>query len=235
MKAIVSVFIMVVAVVVNFYYAGSFIVTTLHTPAINWQVQNSNPKQQVNPVEEQNSSVVLRQNDGSPLRVWRGDRHLNYGDLYTTVKYVVDHSPVTIEDEEGFISLIIETVAVESFFGKSVKQKKGPALGIFQMEPVTYTCIQDNFIKYHDNYKKFILSFKDRSLSNHDNLMYNVKYQVAYALIHYVRYNVHELDLSDRNDRASTYKDIWNTYKGKATIEKFVEDTNKYLSEYYNV
>lgn len=185
-------------------------------------------------VKEEGFTYLACPATGSSMSAWSGGTELPYNDLYKTVEELVNAFPYEIKDKKGFISLIIETAATESFFGKEITQRRGPALGVFQMEPATYTCIQDNYLKYNNSIRLYILGYKDRSLSNIDNLKTNIPYQTAYAITLYARYGAHEIeDLSSINVRAQIYKQIWNTYKGSGSVEKFLADASDKLNTYY--
>ena len=45
--------------------------------------------------------------------------------------------------------LLMLTAAHESHLGTYLKQKGGPALGIYQMEPATYRDLHENFLRFH--------------------------------------------------------------------------------------
>ena len=50
------------------------------------------------------------------------------------------------------VYLLLGTCAVESNFGTYLKQKNGPALGVFQIEPSTLIDIWENYLYYNLSY-----------------------------------------------------------------------------------
>lgn len=172
---------------------------------------------------------------GKTLQFWPGEKILSYEQFYSTVWKVLTDSPIKFVDKEGFAALIIETAATESFFGTKVKQTKGPALGIFQVEPRTSKCLQENFLAFNKKIDAFTNKYVDKKSSEEANLKHNVPYQVALCLAQYVRYGIHKRNLSDKLVRAQIYKKHWNTSKGSGSVVKFFTDSEKYLAKHYKM
>lgn len=166
----------------------------------------------------------------SPLRKWKGGKSFEYEQAYAAVSKVVSEAPLEIADPDGFVALILETACIESTFGEIVKQKGGPALGVFQMQPGTYRYLQKNL---SHSEKRFVSKYKDENLSGLDNLKFNFPYQVAQCILLYSQFGVHEQDLSSKSKRAKVYKKHWNTPKGKATPSLFIRKANEHLAQYY--
>lgn len=183
--------------------------------------------------EELQQIKYLRHINGKHIQFWSGNKPLSYDRFYSTVWKVLTEAPISYKDKKGFAALIIETAATESFFGTKVAQTKGSAIGIFQMEPRTLKCLDENFLKFNKKLEKFVNHYKDKKSSDEVNLKNNLPYQIALCLVQYVRYGIHKQDLSDKFIRATLYKKRWNTEKGKASLQKFASDTTKYLNEYY--
>lgn len=50
---------------------------------------------------------------------------------------------------DAAVNLLLGTAAQESEFGKYIRQIRGPALGVFQMEPATFDWLRDKYsLKY---------------------------------------------------------------------------------------
>lgn len=179
------------------------------------------------------SNEYLKAAEGKVFSWWPAKTELNYNDLYSIINFVLTYCPVEITDKQGFTSLLIETIATESFFGSTNVQRRGAALGVIQMEPTTYSCIFDNYLKYNSELKKFVTQFKDRNMSDTENLKVNLQYQIALATVLYIRRNGHEKDLTTISSRYAVYKAIYNTNLGKATAAIYERNVDKYLSEYY--
>ena len=188
----------------------------------------------INENEDKKIEEYLQPAFGRILLHWHAKEKLKYDDLYSIVNYVVNKYPEDIENKDGLISLLIETIATESSFGSANKQKNGPALGIIQMTPGTFRYLRDNYIKPNPHLHSFISKFKDKKRSDIENLKINLQYQIALMIIHYMRQDVLSEDLQTINSRYFVYKNLYNTPKGKATLENFLKNVDLYLSTYYN-
>ena len=60
-------------------------------------------------------------------------------------------------------------------------------------------------------------------------LVHNLKYATIMARIHYLRVPVPLPKFDDINSLANYYKKFYNTEKGKATPEKFINDYHKFV------
>ncbi|MEM4177829.1 MAG: hypothetical protein QXS29_09730 [Nitrososphaeria archaeon] len=104
------------------------------------------------------------------------------------------------------------------------RQIRGPARGIFQMEPSTAQDIIYNYL----NYRKPLLNIV-RGLMGNITIHYFLKHTgevleesdyiaTIFARLHYLR--VPEPIPDNLNDAAVYYKKFYNTFLGKATVEK---------------
>lgn len=136
--------------------------------------------------------------------------------------------------------LIAGTIAQESLMGKYLVQNGGPAKGIIQMEPETHDDIHKNYLKYTINLKSNIIKscgiqeiYNNRTPSS-DFLIYNLRYCVCMCRAHYYRKS-EALPDQDRIDEMARYwKDHYNTYLGKGKKTDFLENWDRYLSDYYS-
>lgn len=110
-----------------------------------------------------------------------------------------------------------------------LRQIKGPARGLFQIEPSTE---RDNWKNYIDFRKP--LAAKIRSLmingmtDNNANLTINLPYQTAHARIKYMRAPGALPSVNDHLGMATYWKEHYNTPEGKGTIEDFMLNTIAY-------
>ena len=129
--------------------------------------------------------------------------------------------------------LLILTAAVESGMGYSLVQHRGPALGIFQMEPRTHGDIWENYLEYKRPLMQKVVEF---TLPEHccveDQLTGNLFYAAVMARIHYLRVPAALPSMSKDKFRgrpqyiaalAQYWKDHYNTHKGRGTVKKAVE------------
>jgi hypothetical protein len=121
------------------------------------------------------------------------------------------------------------TAAQETHLGTYLKQVRGPALGVFQIEPNTYNDMWGNWIMYRQN---ILTGLNDMwgasSLDWRIRMRADLAYQIVMARIFYLRVpapipaNDHPLGL------AHYYKKYFNTHLGKATPEEAYKNYNKY-------
>jgi len=142
-------------------------------------------------------------------------------DLITRIlKDIQAHSDAAVE-------LLMMTAAVESNLGSYLKQIKGPALGIFQMEPATERDIWKNYIAYNSGMSGYALKFKSMSASSGVDLEWNLAYQIIMARYHYRRVPKALPDVKDVEGMAKYWKDYYNTHLGKGTVAKAVSAYRK--------
>lgn len=126
--------------------------------------------------------------------------------------------------------LILGTCAQESRMGHYIHQLgKGPALGIFQMEPSTHDDIWKNYIMYHNEYVK---RFKTKVFVS-ERLIYDLKYATLMTRFHYLRVSEALPNPHDIGNIAQYWKKYYNTNLGAGSEEEFVQNYNKYVANIY--
>ena len=134
------------------------------------------------------------------------------------------------------VNLLLGTAAVESDFGRYIKQVKGPALGVFQMEPDTERDIWVNFVKFRPRLRdaiKRVSGVTELPTRNPPSLMCNLAYQVIMARIHYLRVPENLPAHDDVVGMAKYWKKHYNTLAGKGAIAKFVQRYVEYIEGLY--
>jgi hypothetical protein len=131
---------------------------------------------------------------------------------------------------DSAVNLLMGTAAVESNLGEYIVQVKGPARGIFQMEPATH----DDIVRHYLHYKPdLVAKIKEASGVNRldsKHLAGNMYYAAAMARIHYLR-NPKPIPPADNIAALGKYwKDVYNTHLGAGTVDKFVEKYERYLA-----
>ena len=127
-------------------------------------------------------------------------------------------------DEHGLggdraVALLLGTAAVESAFGTYLKQVRGPALGIMQMEPLTFDWLQQ---KYQD--------VVDLPMWPPERMMWDLKLAILMARL---RYLVDPEPLPAATDKwtlGAYWVRVYNTSAGAGTVRKFVEAWDKYVT-----
>lgn len=127
---------------------------------------------------------------------------------------------------EQAVNLLMGTAAQESALGKYWFQIKGPALGIFQMEPATEFDIWENFINLSGK-TKMVMSELGYQCPDTKRLQFDLRYQIIMARLHYLR--VKEALPSDLQGMARYWKKYYNTEFGKGAAEEFVKNFERYV------
>ena len=162
---------------------------------------------------------------------WEGGATVKKEQLAQTIAAVQERLSIVPKGSKDHVALLLETSAVESLRGIIVRQKGGPARGIFQMEPATERCtlgwLKNNFPKVHSE----VMAFYDKNKSPEWNRTHNVPYNVAMSTVYYWRRMGD--GLTDRigtlEDRAKVWKTHYNTYLGKGSIAGYIKKAGKYL------
>ena len=127
------------------------------------------------------------------------------------------------------VNLVLGTIAHESGGFKHRKQVGGPALGLCQMEPFTHEDCWDNFLKFRPLLVVKILSasgLKSRPSAN--ELINNDVYAICMCRVRYLR--AKGAIPKTLEDQAAYWKQHYNTKLGKGTVEKYINDYNRYCS-----
>ena len=121
------------------------------------------------------------------------------------------------------VELLMFTCAAESKGGTYLKQIKGPALGIYQMEPATHNDIWQVFLRNRTDLIYIMSSnLNAYRMPDENRMIYDLYYATAMARLHYLRVSK---SLPDRNDLDALfdyYKEFYNTKLGKAKKDKCI-------------
>lgn len=129
---------------------------------------------------------------------------------------------------EDAMELLVFTCAVESLGGTYLKQIKGPALGIYQMEPETYNDIWQNYINNKKDLSLLMATNFDCSrIPDEDRLIYDLRFATVMCRIHYARVSGSLPSSDNPQDIYNYYKKYYNTPQGAATQ---AESIQKYLA-----
>ena len=88
------------------------------------------------------------------------------------------------------VELLIGTCAHESHLGEYIRQVKGPALGIYQVEPETHQSIWEHYLRYRPAVADMVRSMASSrsvhgSIPDYSELIHNLQYATAIARIVY--------------------------------------------------
>ncbi len=130
------------------------------------------------------------------------------------------------------VNLLLGTCAQESSMGTFLHQINGPAVGMYQMEPLTYTDIIVNYLTYRPDLKRKILyTCHFDSFPSYDQLISNLGFATIMTRIHYYRVFEPLPEASDVKGLAAYWKKYYNTPAGKGTEEEFISNYERYVNE----
>lgn len=136
-------------------------------------------------------------------------------------KYVIEPAlwslDPTIPYSVEAVHLLIMTAAHESRLGTYLHQVRGPAQGIYQMEPATEQDIWANYLDFRPNLKELGRRVRTTEHLTNQELTWNLKYATVMARIHYFR-------VPAPLPRAVTF----------TTIEAYITALAEYAKEHFN-
>lgn len=120
-------------------------------------------------------------------------------------------------------NLVVGTALVESG-GRFLRQVGGgPALGMWQMEPVTHRDIWDNWLRYQPELSEKIQGLQTaRADDFQEELIGNLFYAAAMCRVFYRRLPDALPAEDDYSGMAALWKKRYNTYLGAGTVEKAI-------------
>lgn len=120
--------------------------------------------------------------------------------------------------------LLVGTILIETNCN-ALKQVKGPALGLFQIEPATHEDIK-LYLAHPANKEildKVLACCEMTNLPSDDELISNLKYGCIIARLIYHRNSLPLPVYDDDEGLANMYKVVYNTNIGKANYERCVQ------------
>jgi hypothetical protein len=126
--------------------------------------------------------------------------------------------------------LMIFTCAVESDGGTYIRQIKGPALGIYQMEPQTHNDIWMNYIYGHGALSmRLFANFDISNRPDESRMIYDMRYSTAMARIHYLRVKDSLPPCHNVEAIWEYYKKYYNTVKGAAQKDESIKKYHDFV------
>lgn len=131
----------------------------------------------------------------------------------------------------GAAELLMLTAAQESKLGYYIVQIKGPAKGVFQMEPATHDDIWENFLKYKPELAEKLkhLAGTHPTIPDAGVMVYNLRYAAAMTRVHYLRAPGKLPAADDVNGMAGYWKRYYNTPLGRGTTTEAVHNYARYV------
>lgn len=126
--------------------------------------------------------------------------------------------------------LLIFTMANESNGGTYLRQCKGPALGVYQMEPNTHFDIWQNYIRLNLKLGMALAYHLNAHQSNdYERLITDLSYATVMARIHYLRVKAPVPNKEDTPAIYAYYKQYYNTPAGKANQQNSIAKYESFL------
>ena len=121
------------------------------------------------------------------------------------------------------VELLLGTAAQESHAGDYIAQRRGPALGVWQMEPATEKDIWTNYLAYHPDFRLAISRFIVPGLDREGQMAGNLYYACGMAWLTYERHrDKHPIPAAgDLEGQAEIYLAVYNA-GGKATKAEYL-------------
>ena len=128
-----------------------------------------------------------------------------------------------------FLELLVFTCAVESAGGTYVKQVKGPALGIYQLEPATFTdCWVNYIVRKPDIINLLSLNLAVHRMPHPIEMVTDLKLATAMAAMLYKQRKACPTTTVPA-DLWNIYKPLWNTDKGAAVKDTCLKAYAKFI------
>ena len=165
-----------------------------------------------------------------------GSMAINKEQMRELVRDTLIYLEPEIKYSKSAEELIVMTIAQETDMGGAIKQIKGPALGITQIEPRTYKDLYRS-LGYHPFIEKKINTlasawwndqYRQSGDANPYELVYNLRYAIAMTRYFYLTKPGSLPSPDDTKGLAEYYKKYYNTPAGKATVEETIKRYNKY-------
>lgn len=124
---------------------------------------------------------------------------------------------------EVAVNLLLGTAAQESRMGYYIKQVKGPACGIYQIEPETANWLLNKYGDKSEHYLNEVHTVEEQ-------LVFDLAIQTVICRLKY--YSIKEPLPDDPNDvwkLANYWKKYYNTHLGKGTPEEFVANYRRHV------
>jgi len=119
----------------------------------------------------------------------------------------------------GAVKLLLGTGAQESHLGTYMRQLKGPAVGMFQMEPDSFEWLQ---VKYAEKYPQLV----GRGAPE---MEWDLKLAIIMARLRY-RADIFDIPSSDDLPGIAAYwKRVYNTKYGKGTEAEFIANYKRFV------
>jgi len=126
---------------------------------------------------------------------------------------------------ESAEQLLLGTACAESKLGTYLHQIQGPALGVFQMEPVTHDDLWNNYLIYRPELQRQVIRLTPYTgglMPPASLMLTDLRYAAIMARLLYRRSPMALQKKDDWAGAAEVWKKVYNTYLGSGTVNKFL-------------
>jgi len=145
--------------------------------------------------------------------------------MISEIKEIAEHALYKLDSySDDALALVVRTGMAESGY-RALRQKNGPAIGFWQVEPATLYDMMRNYITYRPQYRKGLeelgMEFKGDDIEM--SVMSNMAVQSGLCRLHYRRDKDPIPSWDDVESQGKYWKRVYNTHKGRGTVEHFVK------------
>jgi len=210
---------MLIAYSVSTGVAGETPDTTPHRPVVH-----------VNTIQDAGITYYPASFEANDYKPLQGETPMSFNkdQLREKISAVLRWLEPEIPYSDTAVELLMLTCAQETHLGKYLKQVRGPARGIFQVEPATEIDMWRTLTHRHSDIKAKIDQLTmPMEPAGASNMELNIAYQIAMARYYYYRIPK-PLPAHDVWDMAAYWKKYYNTYLGAGTKEEAFGNYKRY-------
>ena len=120
---------------------------------------------------------------------------------------------------DSAVNLLLGTAAQESHFGTYIRQVRGPAVGVFQMEPDTFNWLRD----------KYLVKFTQLEQFKCEDLEWDLSAAIIFARLRYRAIPKSLPPADDIRALAEYWKKYYNTIHGAGTVAEFISNYDRFV------
>lgn len=129
---------------------------------------------------------------------------------------------------EAAVELVLGTAIQESHLEYLKQLGRGPAVGIYQMEPATHDDIWRNYLAYKPDLAEKVRALELPGFApGAAEMCGNLYYATAMCRVHYLRVPKKLPPTGDINAMALYWKQYYNTPLGKGTVTEYIHNWKK--------
>ena len=146
-------------------------------------------------------------------------------DMISEIKSIAEETLHTLDMySDDALSLVMRTGWAESGYRALKGATSGnPALGFWQVEPVTAKDTLDNYVKFRPSIKEKLLYLGLNESNLEFCLLSNIALQVAFCRLKYRRDSKPIPPSENIEEQAKYWKRVYNTELGKGTVAHFLQ------------